>query len=297
MKDFLISTILGETSVLSENCQEKSAENSETDVKKTETQQVLNTAAIFQKILDGLKTSNTDFSKLNDSPAPKPIPLIDQKVNFSLDHLNPQALSELPPNFKNGVPAWIFCTRYSDRPSAGPRAKRSSRKGNKKGKKGDKEVKNSADDSGFAQNNGHHDVHSSSFDFNPGNPMISQEKLQTSALQIQNSLPLIQPIIQTQAQLHLNETQKFPLNDDDSKRSRTAFSNFQLKRLQDEFNQQQYLTEERRISLSGELGLSVSQIKVWFQNKRAKIKKIVGIRGNGLAASLMAQGLYNHSTM
>lgn len=104
--------------------------------------------------------------------------------------------------------------------------------------------------------------------------------------------------------MQLNSLQNFvanqeakPLSDDDSKRSRTAFSNFQLKRLQDEFNQQQYLTEERRVALSEELGLSVSQIKVWFQNKRAKIKKIVGVRGGGLAASLMAQGLYNHSTI
>ena len=98
---------------------------------------------------------------------------------------------------------------------------------------------------------------------------------------------------------------------------------------QSEFEKHQYLTEERRLTLSNELNLSVSQIKVWFQvsdvsceilvttslspiftycqqfllvtcnklnlfeNKRAKIKKISGVRNN-LATQLMAQGLYNH---
>ena len=40
-----------------------------------------------------------------------------------------------------------------------------------------------------------------------------------------------------------------------------------------EFEKHQYLTEERRLTLSNELNLSVSQIKVWFQvNKNKKIK-------------------------
>lgn len=82
----------------------------------------------------------------------------------------------------------------------------------------------------------------------------------------------------------------------DDKRPRTAFNQEQLAILKKEFAANQYLTEERRISLSSTLGLNESQIKIWFQNKRAKLKKSSGIP-NRLAIELMAQGLYNHSTL
>lgn len=81
----------------------------------------------------------------------------------------------------------------------------------------------------------------------------------------------------------------------DSKRPRTAFTSSQLIRLKDEFERSKYLTGERRQILANELGLNESQIKIWYQNKRAKIKKTSGIR-NALAMQLMAQGLYNHTS-
>ncbi|XP_058816008.1 homeobox protein E60 [Topomyia yanbarensis] len=82
----------------------------------------------------------------------------------------------------------------------------------------------------------------------------------------------------------------------DDKRPRTAFSGPQLARLKHEFAENRYLTERRRQALSAELGLNEAQIKIWFQNKRAKIKKSSGQK-NPLALQLMAQGLYNHSTV
>ncbi|XP_064471161.1 homeobox protein engrailed-1-B-like isoform X2 [Ornithodoros turicata] len=110
-------------------------------------------------------------------------------------------------------PAWVYCTRYSDRPSSGPRSRRMKKK------------------------------------------------------------------------------EKKP----DEKRPRTAFTADQLARLKQEFQENRYLTEKRRQDLARELKLNESQIKIWFQNKRAKIKKASGQR-NPLALQLMAQGLYNHAT-
>ncbi|XP_039297383.1 homeobox protein E60-like [Nilaparvata lugens] len=82
----------------------------------------------------------------------------------------------------------------------------------------------------------------------------------------------------------------------EEKRPRTAFSGDQLSRLKSEFSANRYLTEKRRQALATELNLNEAQIKIWFQNKRAKIKKATGSK-NPLALQLMAQGLYNHSTV
>ncbi|XP_057712955.1 homeobox protein engrailed-2b [Corythoichthys intestinalis] len=111
-------------------------------------------------------------------------------------------------------PAWVYCTRYSDRPSSGPRSRKPKRA-------------------------------------------------------------------------------RTPTKED--KRPRTAFSAEQLQRLKTEFQNNRYLTEQRRQDLARELGLNESQIKIWFQNKRAKIKKATGNK-NSLALHLMAQGLYNHAS-
>ena len=92
------------------------------------------------------------------------------------------------------VPAWVFCTRYSDRPSGG-RARKTKKK--------------SGPDSLTCQD----------------------------------------------------------------KKPRTAFNMEQLDRLGREFQASQYLTEERRRNLCTELGLTENQLKIWFQNKRAKVKK------------------------
>nr|CYF18415.1 engrailed [Pholcus phalangioides] len=127
----------------------------------------------------------------------------------------PLGLADPTDSGKNVLwPAWCYCTRFSDRPSSGPRSRRVKKKDKKP----------------------------------------------------------------------------------DEKRPRTAFTAEQLARLKQEFQENRYLTEKRRQDLARDLKLHESQIKIWFQNRRAKLKKASGQR-NPLALQLMAQGLYNHSTI
>ena len=93
-----------------------------------------------------------------------------------------------------------------------------------------------------------------------------------------------------------NSTNESTKSSPEEKRPRTAFTNEQLNRLRDEFEANKYLTEDRRRRLASELHLNDYQVKIWFQNKRAKLKKSEG-RRNPLALELMAQGLYVHSTL
>ncbi|XP_043791080.1 homeobox protein invected-like [Apis laboriosa] len=149
----------------------------------------------------------------------------------SVTTANPASNTPGPPVTDPGKqlpwPAWVYCTRYSDRPSSGRRTYRVAGPRTRRVKRSD------------GRGNG-------------GTP--------------------------------------------EEKRPRTAFSGEQLARLKREFAENRYLTERRRQQLSRDLGLNEAQIKIWFQNKRAKIKKASGQK-NPLALQLMAQGLYNHSTV
>lgn len=57
------------------------------------------------------------------------------------------------------------------------------------------------------------------------------------------------------------------------KRMRTIFTVEQLERLEREFTRQQYMVGGQRFYLSKELGLTETQVKVWFQNRRIKWRK------------------------
>ncbi|XP_026674607.1 protein zerknuellt 2 [Ceratina calcarata] len=57
------------------------------------------------------------------------------------------------------------------------------------------------------------------------------------------------------------------------KRTRTAYSNFQLIELEKEFASTRYLCRPRRIQMTMTLNLTERQIKIWFQNRRMKMKK------------------------
>uniref|UniRef100_A0AC35UCK8 Homeobox domain-containing protein n=1 Tax=Rhabditophanes sp. KR3021 TaxID=114890 RepID=A0AC35UCK8_9BILA len=142
-----------------------------------------------------------------------------------MSNLTPTSQSLSPPqaspkssksSSSSNLPAWVYCTRYSDRPSAGPRIRKFKRKD----------------------------------------------------------------------------------NGEDEKRPRTAFTADQLESLKQQFKDNRYLTEKRRQQLAHELNLNESQIKIWFQNKRAKLKKTTTTpsRPASISMPLISQGLYSMPT-
>merc|ERR1711935_45729 len=57
------------------------------------------------------------------------------------------------------------------------------------------------------------------------------------------------------------------------RKARTAFSDSQLQLLENTFQKHKYLSVEERTGLSSRLGLSETQVKTWFQNRRTKWKR------------------------
>ncbi|ALC41037.1 unpg [Drosophila busckii] len=87
------------------------------------------------------------------------------------------------------------------------------------------------------------------------------------------------------------ESQSGGSNSSKSRRRRTAFTSEQLLELEREFHAKKYLSLTERSQIATSLKLSEVQVKIWFQNRRAKWKRVkAGLTSHGLGRNGTTSG-------
>lgn len=64
------------------------------------------------------------------------------------------------------------------------------------------------------------------------------------------------------------ELEKVKLKSKKPRKTRTAFTDHQLNHLERSFESQKYLSVQDRLELATKLGLTDTQVKTWYQNRR-----------------------------